>query len=30
MQDPVLRQVGRYWAAIQARDWALAQAQLAP
>ncbi len=27
---PALRQVGRYWAAMQARDWALAQAQLAP
>lgn len=28
--SPALRQVGRYWAAIQARDWTLARAQLAP
>lgn len=28
--SPALRQVGRYWAAMQARDWALARAQLAP
>lgn len=28
--SPALRRVGRYWAAIQARDWALAQSQLAP
>ena len=28
--SPALRQVGRYWAALQARDWALARAQLAP
>jgi hypothetical protein len=28
--DPVLRRVGRFWAAYQARDWALAQSLLAP
>ena len=27
--SPALRQVGRYWAAMQARDWDLARAQLA-
>lgn len=30
MTDPALRRVGRYWAAMQARDWPLARAQLAP
>lgn len=29
-QDPALRRVGRFWAATQARDWALAQSLLAP
>lgn len=28
--SPALRQIGRYWAAMQARDWELAHAQLAP
>lgn len=28
--DPLLRQVGRLWAAYQARDWALARALVSP
>lgn len=28
--DPLLRQVGRFWAAYQARDWVFAQTLLSP